>query len=486
MKKRVLLTALLVLILVASCAVASAVYYHVSGTSWVKLRQLPYTDAKILANYRQDYALTVSKKYGDWSYVKFTDGHEGYVMSKYLKSTASYKAWITADKTALRSGPATSFASKTTLSKGLKVTVLSHGTAWDYVSTTAGSGYVRNSYLSKKYVAPTKKTGGYTAYVTNSNTSTVNVRKGAGKGYTVIGKLKVGTAVKVLSHGKTWDEIEYKNGVGYMMTQYLSRKKPGPTPSPAPTFAPTPKPTAFVQYTAYVTSPNGKSVNFRNGPGTGYANIKQLKVGSKVTVLKHANGTWDYIQYGSQKGYIMHKYLSRTVVTPTPAPSTKPTAKPTASPTPFAPYTAYVTSEDGRTVNLRTGPGTGYGTVKALGVGTRVNVIGSADGGWRKIKVSGVTGYIMNKYLSRSLVTPTPKPTSKPTPISKTYTGYIVSTNGEDVNVRKGPGTAYTHLTRLPIGTAVKVLSTKDGWCYIQYQSIKGYVKKEFISKTAP
>lgn len=485
-KHRILLTALLILVLVASCAVASAAYYHISGTTWLKVRQLPYTNAVVLGNYRKDFALTVTKKYGDWSYVHFTDGHEGYVMNKYITSTSSYKAWITADDTALRSGPDSSFASQGTLSKGTKLTVLSHGSSWDYVSTTNGNGYVRNSFLSKKAVAANKSSGGYTAYVANSDTASVNIRSGAGKGYSVIGKAYVGNAVNVISHGKTWDKIEFNGITGYMMTQYLSKKAPSSTPSPAPTFEPAPTAAPFVEYTAYITSSNGKSVNFRRGPGTGYANWKQLPVGTAVTVLEYKNATWAHIKCDGQDGYVMRKYLSTAEVTATPAPSGKPTAEPTPEPTPFSPYYAYVTSSNGKSVNLRNGAGTGYGTLAALPVGTSVYVTGTAAGGWSKVEYADKSGYVMSKFLTTSYVEPTSGPTVTEEPVGDFYPAYVVSTNGEPVNMRSGPGIGYSNVTRLPVGTVVTVLGQTGEWCRIEYEGSKGYMKKQFLSTTAP
>ena len=49
------------------------------------------------------------------------------------------------------------FAASGTLAKGTKVTVLSHGSAFDYVKSGSVRGYVRNSRLSTKKVAGSGK-----------------------------------------------------------------------------------------------------------------------------------------------------------------------------------------------------------------------------------------------------------------------------------------------------------------------------------------
>ena len=104
MKKRALFIVFLVALLLLPCIVASAASttYFVSGTSWLRLRQLPSSTARILASYRRDYAIISYKKYNaDWAYIHFSDGHEGYVMRKYLKSSKSFTAYVTTDDTIL-------------------------------------------------------------------------------------------------------------------------------------------------------------------------------------------------------------------------------------------------------------------------------------------------------------------------------------------------------------------------------------------------
>ena len=157
MKKRVVFILLLVALVVLPCVIASAATtYYVSGTSWLRLRQLPSSTGKILASYRKDYAITSYKKYNaDWAYIHFSDGHEGYAMRKYMKASKSFSAWVTTDDTILRSGPAKTFAKVTTLKKGTKVTSLTSGDNWNYVKLSNGTyGYINKNFLSKKYVAP--------------------------------------------------------------------------------------------------------------------------------------------------------------------------------------------------------------------------------------------------------------------------------------------------------------------------------------------
>ena len=152
MKKR-LIALLLVLALLIPVGVASAATWYRVNTSSLKVRYLPDDSANVLGSYRKDYACTVSSTKDGWSYVTFSNGTEGYVLAKYITKASSYKAWVTKDDTSMRKGPDGNFSAVATLAKGTKVTVLSHGSKYDYVSAgDLGSGYIMNGLLSKKQV----------------------------------------------------------------------------------------------------------------------------------------------------------------------------------------------------------------------------------------------------------------------------------------------------------------------------------------------
>ena len=134
MKKR-LIALLLVLALLIPAAVASAATWYRVNTTSLRVRFLPDTSAKEIGSYRKDYACTIDKNYKDgWSYVTFSNGTQGYVQSKYITKASSYKAWIYKDDTSLRKGPDGTFQAIANLAQGTKVTVLSHGSKYDYVS----------------------------------------------------------------------------------------------------------------------------------------------------------------------------------------------------------------------------------------------------------------------------------------------------------------------------------------------------------------
>ena len=397
MKKR-LIAFLLVLLLAVPALASAATYYRVT-TGWLKVHILPSDDAQVLESFRKDFALTISDTAGDFSYVTFTNGTEGYVASKYLAKVKSYRAYITSDKTNLRSGPDYSFSDVAILGKGVRVTVLTHGEKYDYVSTAYGNGYVMNGFLSKKYVKPSKfksyrvnvPKSDYDAWVTNSGTRKVNMRTRPDENAPVVNSYAPATPVYVIYSDSSWAHVIIDGEEGYMMTKFLTTYEPAPTPSTT-----TPPPVPDTPYYAYINTPDKKSVNVHKNAGLGYANVFRAEYATRVKVLEHGK-TWDKIKQNGKTGWVLNKYLTLVQPDPTPSPTPKPTAKPT--PTPFVRYNTTVTCPEGEKVNIRKGPGQGYTHVARLDPGTEVRVLEFTSASWAKVRYEGITGYVMRKFL---------------------------------------------------------------------------------------
>lgn len=140
----------------------------------------------------------------------------------------------------------------------------------------------------------------------------------------------------------------------------------------------------------YIKSPNGKKVNLRTGPGDkAYGVATQVAPGTEVTLISSKNG-WSEIRYNGYTLYVMSKYLT----------ATKPSASSSSSSSAASAKTRYITSRDGKKVNLRTGPGeTGYAVATQLEPGTEVQFV-SRKNGWSKIIYNGFTLYVQNQYLT--------------------------------------------------------------------------------------
>ena len=218
---------LLVFVLLLPMGSALAVRYYRVNTTWLKAHEKPSYDSTVLDSYRQDFAATICRVGKDgWVKVRFRPGgNMVFVQKKYLTLCSSYTAYISKDSTVLRSGPASSFKSLGKLDTGAKVTVLTHGSSYDYVSSPKGKGYVRNTHLttSQSSAKSAAKSSPKTATVQNATGKNVVMRRGPGTKYKTIGTYRVGTKVNLLQYGKTWCKVSHNGRTGYMMTKYLKR-----------------------------------------------------------------------------------------------------------------------------------------------------------------------------------------------------------------------------------------------------------------------
>ena len=309
MKKR-LIALMLVLILVIPAGMASAASWYRVNTNFLEVHSMPGTNSQILGRYRRDYALKINKSYSDgWSDVTFSNGFNGYVLTKYLKKASSYTAWVYGDNTALRKGPDGNFKELASLAKGTKVTVLSHGSKYDYVNAgSMGKGYIVNNRLSKKKVKPSgnqsvsyqSKKVDYDAWI--MSTGKVKIRKSASTTAAVVASYKPGKKVHVVYYTANWSKVKVNGNTGWIQNKFLSKVKPASNPGNNNNN------NTESSYTAYVVTANKKPLNVRSGKGTGYSVKFKINHGEQVTVLKHY-AKWDYIEYKGKKGYVDNSFL---------------------------------------------------------------------------------------------------------------------------------------------------------------------------------
>ena len=281
----------------------------------------------------------------------------------------------------LRADPSFTGAIKASYPSGTVVTITGQVGSWYAVTTPDGlTGYMLGDYLqvggSGKSNPATGTFIDSTAYVTSANGLNVRMRSGPGKGYSVIASYVPGTKCTIISPGNNWCRIQVGNLTGYMMTQFLTGTAVTPAITPVPV---SPVPSGS-EYTVYVTSRNGNGVNLRSGPSKSYTSIGFYSVGTQATMITKGS-TWSYIRVGNRYGYMMTQFLTKT------------------KPDEIIPDTgSYVISYNGKNVNLRTGPGYNYPILNSYPPGTPLTII-KADSVWDNVKINGVYGYMMNKFI---------------------------------------------------------------------------------------
>ncbi len=193
------------------------------------------------------------------------------------------------------------------------------------------------------------------------------------------------------------------------------------------------------------------SVNLRSEAGVKHSIVGWAKNGTAVEILYQGN-TWHKVKLDSsgKTGWVYARYVRIGSSSSTGSSDQSAVSGSVAS---------VVTKYANSTVNIRTGAGTNYAVTAAVGRGTRMNVLSSANG-WYQVSVpsKGVTGYISASYVSL---------------------GLSAKTTG-NVNFRTGAGTGYTRLGVIGRNTNITVLSVGDKWSQVSYNGQTGYISNAY------
>ena len=265
---------------------------------------------------------------------------------------------------------------------------------------------------------------------------------------TIISSYPTGTRVTITGQVGSWYAVTTPDGLtGYMLGDYLqvsgSNSGSGSIPK---------------ESTGYVTSANGLNVRLRSGPGKGYSILASYAPGTKCTILS-AGKKWCRIQIGSYTGYMMTQYLTNKKSGSTPVPQ----------PVPSGEYQVYVTSGNGKGVNLRSGPAKTYASIGFYSVGTPASMITKGKT-WSYIRVGNRYGYMMTQFLTQT----------QPTPYIPGG-AYVVSANGRNVNLRAMPTTASAVIRAFKVGTPLSIITRGTDWYFIQISGYYGYMMRQFI-----
>ena len=103
-----------------------------------------------------------------------------------------------------------------------------------------------------------------------------------------------------------------------------------------------------------------------------------------------------------------------------------------------------------------------------VGYGTTVAVTGKS-GGWYQVRYDGTEGYLSGEYLDLR---------------TSGLTGYGQVT-ADALNLRSGAGTGYETVISLPNGAWVSVSRFENGWFYVDYDGVSGYVSGDYLELSA-
>jgi len=330
--------------------------------------------------------------------------------------------------------------------------------------------------------------GALTAWVSTSNGGSLKFRAkpSTASNVAVYDYIPNGTALEVVSYGATWCIVKYNGWNGYVMTEYLHfASAPAVTAAPAATATPRPAVTAAPAQssglTAVVMTANGGSLNLRSTAKSGNNIILSIPYGSRLTVTQRGS-TWSAVVYNGISGYVMTSYLlfgseatAAPVLTQTPAPTQAPAGT----------TYAYVTTANGKALNLRSAPDASQNNVMLeIPNGTLLTVTARGST-WCAVTYNGRAGYVMTSFLSfpgQSAATATPTPAAAtPVLVSNVTQGFVNTSNGGSLNLRSSPSDRAGVIAQMPNGAALTVTSRGSDWCGVIYNGIAGYAMTKFL-----
>ena len=208
-------------------------------------------------------------------------------------------------------------------------------------------------------------------------------------------------------------------------------------------------------------------LRLRAAASTSSAILAAAPKGAAITLLSAEENGWYKVSYRNKEGYMSAQWLSVTQAY-TPAaeePAEDPAgdadaAKAPETTTSAAPAPVVTAS----VLNVRSEPSTDAERVGTLKKGAEV-VINETLDGWYLITAGDLTGYVSAEYISLDGTVP--------------EEGLVLYSA---LNVRTGPGTSYSRIGTLKMGSTVTVLGESGGWYKVSSGSLTGYASAKYIS----
>ncbi|MBQ7455958.1 MAG: SH3 domain-containing protein [Clostridia bacterium] len=373
---------------ISTSSAQSAVYAVVDNTESLNVRSGPGTNYTWLATVARGGWVQIVGESGNWYQVRTVEtGVSGYMSKNYLtvwNGQASSSTGSTAVVTNpagtrflnLREQPSYSANILDIFYTGETCTVLNRRSdGWWYVSAGKNGqtlyGYFRSEYLT------VQAGGGAGSATVNTNQHGGNGgklnlrdRPSAAEDSAIIARIPNGASVTVCLKGTTWWQVAYEGTVGFVDSGFLTGGGSYTPPSGGST-------TPTITASAVVQTGNSGKLNLREQPSSDARILGRYANGTAVAVLQRGS-TWCYVQAGTQKGYMMTKYLSVT----------------------GSSATRQVYNPNGGTyVNLRTSPQKNSSNVSVrVPVGATVTLLAWGEE-WSQVSYNGKTGYMMTWFL---------------------------------------------------------------------------------------
>ncbi|MFJ5761962.1 SH3 domain-containing protein [Neobacillus sp. NPDC093182] len=218
-------------------------------------------------------------------FIVFILSYAGFSETSFIqKAIAGENNYVTTANLNVRTGPSTKYVILGVIQKGERVDVKSAaGTGWYQILYKEKIAYVSSQYVKIMINEQSEEKN----YETTAN---LNVRTGPSTKYAILGVIKKGERVDVVSAAGTgWYQILYKEKKAYVSSQYVK--------------------IMINEQSEEKNYASTANLNVRTGPSTKFAILGVIQKGERVDV-KSATGTgWYQILYKEKKAYVSGQYV---------------------------------------------------------------------------------------------------------------------------------------------------------------------------------
>ncbi|EOU1950150.1 cell surface protein [Clostridium perfringens] len=471
------------------------------------LRKVADSSHEIITSIPSGARVNIIDKVSDnWYKVGYKD-FVGYVEAKGIRVLGDNLnqdnvGLISANQLNVRTSPNENGQVIGTLHKNDKVNVLDKSIdGWYKIDFNGRRAYVSSkyvnliSYKNNEIKTEVKKEAIEGTGKVNINTA-LNVRQASTTNSRIIGSLKGGEKVNIISESNGFYKIEFNNSYGYVYSKYISKdgdsekvqvvkqeevKKEKVDESKKEAKA-TPKAEPVVLAVRSLNKTGivnvSSSLNVRSSASTSSKVIGSLSGNTKVTIVGE-EGAFYKIEYKGSHGYVAKEYVKDVTESNNSNQGTQ---------TPEKPSTPESTEKTGivnvsSSLNVREGASTSSKVIGSLSGNIKVTIVGE-EGAFYKIEYKGSHGYVAKEYIkdvteSNNSNQGTQTPEKPSTPESTEKTG-IVNVSSS-LNVREGASTSSKVIGSLSGNTKVTIVGEEGAFYKIEYKGSHGYVAKEYV-----
>ncbi len=302
-------------------------------------------------------------------------------------------------------------------------------------------------YMSKNYI---DATGDSTqklriATVNNGSGAYLNFRATPSYNGKVQGIFYNGVPLLVINEQNGWYCVQLNGQVGYVRSEFVNvGYKVGSST------------------VATIKTPGNSAMNLRSGPGTSYPVVRQFPGDRYVMVLAKGNGWWR-VAIDGYVGFMSSDFLADGLKT------ARDIAAENGGGVSSDSYAVVNNPKPTQALNLRQFPTTASAVLCKLYNGEELWV-DEQGAEWCAVTVkdTGVSGYVMTKYIRLYNASSNPTRT-------------VVHPSGTFVNLRQYDSLSSKVLLRVPHGKQVTILSAGSEWCKVRYNGYEGYMLTYFL-----